>query len=474
MPTFNAPARTMTVSVASAPFNDRFARVFGAALTPQQVTAVLSQAELGYMWQQADLLDEVRERDGHLHAELQKRELRVSGAAWELVPPEGSGDLGTEIARWCTARLTEIEAEEDLDRTFADAVTDLMGAVYQGRTGFEVVWKQDGRWLYPSALSWIHPRRFAYTTDWRLHLWDASGTGTTIDRPTDVNGPFGQYPGIALDRFPRGKFLIHRPRIRGVYPTREGLGRLLCWWSTFKRFDVRDLLAYAEWAGRGLRVGTFATGKGPLGDQAATPEDVNVLQEAMEAMSSATAVILADTTKADLVEAPNNNDVHDRLASLCNDEISKATVGGTLGSSVSKAGGSRSQGEVHERGELLIAKSDARSISATLRQLLAPMVAMNFGDRAPVPAIVFAVDPAGDLDGLAKRMQVWHGMGGKIGQRSGANALQLPEVESDEEVLGGASAPTTTPAASATPDNTRPTTATPQAPAAPPPPTETP
>lgn len=223
MPTFNAPTRTMTVSVASAPFNDRFARVFGAALTPQQVTAVLSQAELGYMWQQADLLDEVRERDGHLHAELQKRELRVSGAAWELTPPEGSGDFGAEIARWCTARLNEIEAEGDLDRTFADAITDLMGAVYQGRAGFEVVWTQDGRWLYPSALSWIHPRRFAYTTDWRLHLWDASGTATTIDRPTDLNGPFGQYPGIALDRFPRGKFLIHRPRIRGVYPDRKSV-----------------------------------------------------------------------------------------------------------------------------------------------------------------------------------------------------------------------------------------------------------
>jgi phage gp29-like protein len=447
MATLNAPARTMTVSVARAPFNDRFARTLGSSLTPQQVTAALSQAELGYMWQQADLLDEVRERDGHLHAELQKRELRVSGSAWELTPPEGSGELGAEIARWCTARLNEIEADEDLDRAFADAITDLMGAVYQGRAAFEVVWERDGRWLCPRALSWIHPRRFAYTTDWRLHLWDASGTGTSVDRPTDQDGPFGQYPGIALDRFPRGKFVVHRPRVRGVYPTREGLGRLLCWWSTFKRFDVRDLLAYAEWAGRGLRVGTYATGKGPLGDQPATPEDVDVLQEAMEAMSSATAVILADTTKADLLEAPNNNDVHDRLAALCNDEISKATVGGTLGSSVSKAGGSRSQGEVHERGELLIAKSDARSVSATLRKLLAPMVAMNFGDRAPVPSINFAVDPAGDLEGLAKRMQIWHGMGGKIGQRSGANALQLPEIEADEELVDGATKAPGAPAA---------------------------
>lgn len=446
MPTVNASKRTMTASLAAAPFNDRFARVLGSALTPQQVTASLSQAELGYMWQQADLLDEVRERDGHLHAELQKRELRVAGAPWELAPPEGSGKIGVRIAQFCTARLNEIEATGDLDRSFPDAITNLLGAIYQGRAGLETTWRAEGRWMVPDALTWIHPRRFAYTTDWRLHLWDASGTAPTSNAPSQGDGPFGQYPGIALDRFPAGKFIVHRPVIRGVYPTREGLGRLICWWSTFKRFDVRDLLAYAEWAGRGLRIGTYATGKGPLGDQPASDEDTAVLLEAMDAMSSAVSVVLADTTKADLVDAPTNNDVHDRLAQLCNDEISKAIVGGTLGSSVSKSGGSRSQGEVHERGELMIAKGDALSLASTIKRcLLAPMARMNFGEGAAVPGIVFATDPTGDLDALATRMQIWRGMGGKLGQRSAGNALQMPEIEDDEELLEApaASPPTT-------------------------------
>lgn len=435
----------MVTSLAPAPYNDRFARVFGSSLTPQQVTQVLDQSSIGYMWGQADLLDEMRERDGHLHAELQKRELRVAGAPWELTPPEGAGAMGVEIARWCTARLNDIEAVGDLDRSFPDALCDLMGAVYQGRAGLETTWRSEGRWTLPDTLAWIHPRRFAYTSDWRLHLWDASGTAPTSDAPSAVTGPFGLFPGIALDRFPAGKFVVHRPRVRGVYPTREGLGRLLVWWSTFKRFDVRSLLAYMERVGSGLRFGTYATGKGPMGEVPSSPEDQQLLQEALEILSSSIAAVFADTTKVTVSDAPSDNEVHDRLVTLCNDEMSKAIVGGTLGSSVSKSGGSRSQGEVHERGEMMIAKSDARSLAATVRRdFLRPMVAMNFGPRAPVPLMVFAVDPVADLQGLADRMKTWHEMGGDIGQRSGANALQLPEIEPDEPRLAAPSMPAPT------------------------------
>ena len=31
---------------------------------------------------------------------------------------------------------------------------------------------------FPEQLQFVHPRRCAYTTDWRLHLWDAAGDAT--------------------------------------------------------------------------------------------------------------------------------------------------------------------------------------------------------------------------------------------------------------------------------------------------------
>lgn len=445
---------------APAPFNDRFARTLGSDLTPQLVAAALANAEIGYMWNQADLLDEVRERDGHLHSELQKREMRVAGAPWELKPPEGAGEEGARIASWLTAQLNAIEGNQDLARSFADALSDWMSAVYQGRAGHEVEWGVRDGFFVPRRLWWVHPRRFAYATDWRLHLWDAFGTSPTAfapiheapgeyygaTMPENLNslppasvGPFGMYPGIAVDAFPAGKFVVHAPRVRGVYPTREGLGRLLVWWSCFKRFSVRDFAALTAWAGRGLRVGTYATGKGELGDTPATDDDVRVLLATLESMSSTTAGVIGDTTKIDISYPSSDNDVHDRLNALCNAEISKATLGGTLGSDVSR-GGNRSLGEVQERNEIMIGRADAKSLAATIYQgLLVPMVRHNFGPRAPVPTIEFNVEPPENLEAKAKVMKLFVDMGGRLGERTTGNALGMPEKESDEPLIGGPS-----------------------------------
>ena len=55
------------------------------------------------------------------------------------------------------------------------------------------------------------------------------------------------YPGVPLRLFPPGKFLVHEPYVHGGYPQREGLGRTCMWFSMFKRWDVRDVLALLEW-----------------------------------------------------------------------------------------------------------------------------------------------------------------------------------------------------------------------------------
>lgn len=449
-----APAAVLSNQLAPAPFNERYTRTLGSDLTPQQVTLVLNNADAGYLWQLADLCDEIRERDGHLHSELQKRELRVAGADWELIPPEGSGERGETIAKWCMARLREIEGFGDLSRDFASAVADLQGAVFQGRVGLEAVWRDEGGWYVPRELYFLHPRRFAYGTDWRIHLWDAAGTSPTSWVPMNTDSPFGIFPGLPLDRFPAGKFIVHRPRVRGVYPVKEGLGRLLVWWATFKRFAVRDFAAFAEWAGRGLRIGYFATGRGPMGEFQASPEDKQILEQVLDAMSSSNSAVFADTTKPDIINATHNNDVHDRLVALCNAEVSKAVLGGTLGSEGS-AGGNRALGEVHERGELMIARGDASQVGGTLvRDLVRPMVQMNFGHDAPVPRFRFAVDPAQDLDAVAKRLFGFVDHGGELAQADARNLLNLPDPSPNAtllqpEKIAGSGAPV-----AATPKNT--------------------
>ena len=102
-------------------------------------------------------------------------------------------------------------------------------------------------------------------------------------------------------------------------------------------------------------------------------------------------------------------------------------LGGTLGSEGS-AGGNRALGEVHERGELMIARGDAAQISGTLvRDLIRPMVHMNFGPGAPVPRFRFAVDPAQDLDAASKRIFAFVDHGGELAQTDARNLLNLPD-----------------------------------------------
>jgi len=421
--------------LATPPYNDRFQYRGGSALTPQSLTATQRQADIGYLYQWIDALDELRETDPHMHAELFRREALVAGASWEIRPPADSGEAGQAVADYVRAVLEDLDARGDMSLSFPDTLHHLMQGVYYGRAVAEVIWQPDGR--RPVAIEFVHPRRLAYATDWKLHLWDATGSGAAIGATrTAAEQAFAQFPGVPLDLFPPGKFIVHRPRVRGGYPTREGLGRTLCWYSLFKKFSMRDFLAFAEWAGRGLRVGVYNSGTSPDGPARAAPEDVAALQDALEAMSSTVSVVIPDTTKLTVMDAPSVNAVHERLVALCNSEISKAVVGSTLGSEVGENGGNRALGEVHERVTLMIARRDAESLSATLkRDLIGPMVHRAFGDGAPVPSIAFAVDPTQDLDALAKRIDLMVKAGLPLGAEDVRNLLGLPDPQPGATIM---------------------------------------
>ena len=414
--------------LARAPYNDRFQYRLGSALTPQALSSVQRQADIGYLYGWIDVLDELRETDPHLHAVLFQREALVAGSSWQIV-----GD-DQRVNDYVERTLCDLESRGDMALSFTDLLHHMMTGVYYGRAVAEVVWSPDGR--RPEAIEFVHPRRFAYATDWRLHLWDATGNGGLGTDQTAAERAFALFPGVPLDVFPSGKFIVHRPRIRGGYPTREGIGRTVCWYALFKKFGMRDLLALTEWAGRGLRVGEYSSGSTPDKPVRSSPEDVTALQEAIEAMSSTVSIVIPDTTKLTVLDAPNVNALHEHLVALCNGEMSKAVVGSTLSAEVGENGGNRALGEVHERVTLMIARGDAEAVAATLRRdLLRPMVERMFGRGTPCPKIVFATDPAQDLTELAKRLDVAVRAGVNVSQAAAREMLQIPEPQEGDALL---------------------------------------
>ncbi len=440
VPDFNAAAAAIQVTdrvvptaqqsygvhVTVAPYNDRYAIRIGSGLTPQRVTGVLRNADLGYMWQLADLANECRQMDPHLHSVLGKRESQVARARREFRPPPDSGDEGKKIAEWATKVLGDV-------RGFTSAIVHLQGAPYHGRAGLEAIWRHTSDGFVPVSFSRIAPRRWAYATDWRLHLWDATSPSPTPQ--------FGHFPGVPIDSFPRGKFVVHTPLVNGDYPTREGLARLLSFWACFKRWDWRDWLAYAELVGRPPRIGKYASGtrgdKG-LGPSKASPTDVATLEQALDTISGSVGVSLPDTLDLQLVaNAGANNEVHERLAAAINAEMSKAVLGETLTTEPGTRG-ARSLGDVHDEIRLMIANGDAQDLCETLFfDLLTPMVELNFGKDAPVPIVDFDVQPKQSKDSLAKQIKDGTSAGIRLGQRAAREMLGWPEPDADDEIVPG-------------------------------------
>lgn len=425
------PAVTSRSTTASP--QDRYQRRLGAGLTPQIITAVMREADTGRMVGWADLLDEVRQGDPHLQCDLGKRELSVAGAEFEIrLPPGASKREGAKALRLCQDAIDGIEAPRgSLAVSFRGAVQRLLSATYHGRAGIEAVYAREGRYLLPRELYPIHARRLSWSNelDWQLYLYDATSGDT----------PYARFPGIAVGNaaaFPAGKLMIHTAAPFGTYPTREGLGRAVVWYSAFKRWTVRDWLAFAEWAGRGLRVGKYATGRDPSKDARANEDDKAALQDALDAMSSTVTTVIPDTTDLDITTVSDNS-VHGELVKLCNGEMSKVILGGTLTSDPGDKG-ARSLGEVHLRAMTQLLAADAAMVADTIRRdLFAPLVQINLGDRAPVPVIVFAVEPPEDAKSRAERLALYMQHGLTVPAAWLRNLESIPDPTDGEAVVGG-------------------------------------
>ncbi len=409
---------SLSQPTAVAPYNDRFQIRYGSGLTPTAVTGALNSANIGYMYQLADMLDELRETDPHLHAVLFKREWQVAGAPLDIHAEDVGSPEDVKIAEFCSEKINCIPH-------FTDALAHLQGAHYYGRALLDCTWGDDGKYFVPIRFDAVHPRRLSYSVDWNLHLWDQTGNQAVPK--------LSQYPGIPLWKAPPGKWIVHTPRVRGGYPTREGLGRLVVWYSMYKRWAWRDWMALAEWAGRGFRIGTFNSGMG--GEPRATPEDVAVLERAMQHMSSTVTAVVPDTTKLQIVSPQRQNTIHQAIQTAVNAEMSKAVLGNTLTTDAGEKG-ARSLGDNQSDEQAMIASGDARTLCETLRwSLLAPMVRYNFGPKAKIPIATINVKKEESLNELAARIKMLVEAGADVTQAWVQETFGLPTPAPGEPLL---------------------------------------
>ncbi len=359
-------------------------------LTPERLARILRQADEGDLALQAELFEEMEERDALLFSLLQTRKLAVVGLDWRLEPAEE----GREARRVLRA-VEEVWWNLPLE----DLMLNLLSALAQGVSVVAVSWAWDGLLWRPQAFRWVHPGSLVYR--------EAEDRFLLASRERPEGEPF-----------PYGGAIEHRYKARSGLPTRAGLLRSVAWLYLFKHYALKDWMIFAEVYGQPYRIGRY--------DPAAGEEERRRLEEAVRALGADAAGVISKDTEIEILEAAKGQgpEVYERLIRLANREMAQAILGQTLTSSEGE-GGSYALAKVHDRVRLDLLRADARALAKTLREgLLKPFVAFNFGperlDLAPYP--VPEVEEEKDLESRARVLQTLQAMG-----------LRLPEAWLREE-----------------------------------------
>ena len=369
-----APLAASEAPLAPYPVNDRYPLVLGSNVTLQYVSAAMRTATQGYRREYVDLLNELIERDPHTQCVVSQSIATVSGGRVEVSPCESTETDAPKAAEAC----------EIVTRAFA-GIVDLRGSIaslawadFHGVSGLETSWQRDGGWM-PRRLHFIHSRRISYPdpSSWDARIWDQGQV-----RSFDSGSKTGQMFGINPNDYP-GKFIIHASRVRGDYPTRDGLGRVLALYMALKTMGMRGLANTAERFGKPWVFAYYSTGEKP---RTASNDDISKADMALRALGigGLAAAALPDSIKIQVERISGgkaSKNAFLELIETCNSEISKAVLTQTLTTEVGHSGGNRALGGVMERGALRVAQSKASSIGETLRwQLAEPILRFNRAD----------------------------------------------------------------------------------------------
>ena len=388
--------------VAAAQVTDKYSEYPSDGLTPVRLAEIFKEADAGDVLRQAELFEEMEEKDPHLFSQLQTRKNAVTGLDYEVIPFDSDDPRDKEIAEFVEAQLGGIEGFEDI-------MLDLLDAIGKGFAVSEIMWSYDERHVVVDDIRSRHQKRF---------FWDS------VDDSFKVRTQEAP-EGIEL---PKNKFIVHKYKARSGHPSRAGVLRVVAWMYLFKNYTLKDWVAFCEVFGMPLRLGKYQPG--------ASEDDKRALMQALVAIGADAAGIFPDGTAIEFVntEKTSSTDLYERLARYCDEQVSKAILGQTLTSD--SGGGSYAQSKTHNdvRHDLTVA--DCKAIAATLRRdLIRPLVLYNFGEDKRIPYLRFDAEESEDLTQTATVIgTLIREAGLKVPTSYIYKKFSIPKPEGDEEV----------------------------------------
>jgi phage gp29-like protein len=399
--------------IAAVAVRDRWSTNPSKGLTPEKLAKIFLEADSGDVYRQAELFEEMEEKDAHLFAQLQKRKSAVLSFDYSVQPFSESAE-DKKICDFVSENIYNLE-------NFEDALLDLLDAVGKGYSMEEINYAVDAKKVVIENLTWIHPKRAVFYERGAASMWEKSFEMPRIlTEAEQINGEI----------MPPFKMIYHRYKARSGYDTRAGVLRVCAWMYLFKNYSIKDWVAFAEIFGMPIRLGKY--------DQAATQDDKDSLIAAIQSLGSDAAGVISKNTEIEFVETLKNTgteNVFETLATFCDKQMSKAVLGQTLTTEPGDSG-SYALGKVHNEVRQDLTRADSEALSKAIRfQLFRPLVGWNFGWDKPLPWFKIMYEPSEDLKTLSEVYKNVSALGQPISQEHVSDRFKIPLPAKGETVL---------------------------------------
>lgn len=404
---YNAPRKPERHPLAAAPLYDAWREYVAAGLTPGRLASIFKEADAGNMLRQAELFEQIEEKDAHLLGEMSKR--RNAILDYELkVAPASDDPRDHKIAEFVDQWIKGLSDIEDI-------LVSMQESVGKGYAAFEIDWDVSEGQAIPQGFEFLPHKRFSFI---------------------DPRGIVRRTPLLLTDRSPMGeeipawKVMFHCYGGKSGHPTRSGIYRVCCWMFLFKNYSLKDWVTFCEVYGMPLRLGRY--------DPGASQEDRDALVQAISSLGTDAAGVISKSTEIEFIEGIKgaaSGTVYENLVAFCNHEISKAILGQTLSAEVGERG-SYAASKTHNEVRKDLERADARAVAATFRnQVIRPVVGFNFGWDAPVPGFRLYQEASEDLNKKAERLEKLVRMGVPVPVSYARKEFAIPEPDKGEEIL---------------------------------------
>ena len=394
--------RPDTREVAVAQVTDKYSDYPSNGLTPVRLAEIFKEADAGDILRQAELFEEMEEKDTHLFSQMQTRKLAVTGLDWE-VQPFSQDERDKEVADFVDEQLKGIE-------NFDEVLIDMLDAIGKGISIMELAWTvEDGKNVIED-IEYVHPKKL---------VWDSTTDELKICT--------GEYPsGVEL---PENKFVVHKYKAKSGHASRAGIMRVVSWMYLFKNYDIKDWVSFCEVFGMPLRLGKY--------DASASEDDKKQLMEAIISLGTDAAGIVPSSTMIEFIESQKTTsvEIYEKLARYCDEQISKAILGQTLTSD--SGGGSYAQSKTHDEVRHDLTVADAKALAVTIRRdIIRPLVEFNFGTDVDIPFFGFDCHEVEDQKEVVEIYKTLAcDMGLEIPKSHIYKKFNIPKPEDGEEVL---------------------------------------